>query len=90
MVEGRDEDNSIDPIHKPRARDIGDGDYYMDRLISAQELSNRLGVPVTWIYDRTRQGGPETIPHYKIGRYLRFREQEILDFLNARRKSDSN
>ena len=38
----------------------------MDRLITVKELAKILHVPVSWIYDRTRKAGPETIPHYKI------------------------
>jgi predicted DNA-binding transcriptional regulator AlpA len=35
-------------------------------------LAAHLGVPRTWIYDRTRERGPETIPHFKLGKYVRF------------------
>src|SRR5512147_2228273 len=37
-----------------------------------EDLANYLGVPVGWIYKRTRKNGPETIPHIKLGKYLRF------------------
>ena len=39
---------------------------------SADTLGEYLGVPRTWIYDRTRQNGPEIIPHIKLGKYVRF------------------
>ena len=39
---------------------------------NVSQLSERLGVPTTWIYDRTRKDGPETIPHLKLGKYIRF------------------
>jgi len=39
-------------------------------------------VPRSWIYDRTRKEGPERIPHYKLGAHLRFREAEVLEFIN--------
>src|SRR5581483_4585025 len=42
------------------------------RFLNPQELAGYLGVPVGWIYDRTKQKGPETIPHIKLGKYLRF------------------
>ena len=29
---------------------------------NVSQLSERLGVPTTWIYDRTRKDGPETFP----------------------------
>lgn len=56
----------------------------MEELLTPKELAERLNVPLSWIYDRTREGGPERIPHYKLGRYLRFAESEVLDYLRLR------
>lgn len=53
----------------------------MDKLLSVKELSSVLNVPRSWIYDRTRRGGPDSIPHYKIGKYLRFSEPEVREYL---------
>jgi hypothetical protein len=39
---------------------------------SVTTLAEFLGVPKTWIYDRTRTNGPEIIPHMKFGKYVRF------------------
>jgi excisionase family DNA binding protein len=39
---------------------------------SVEMLAEYLGVPKTWIYDRTRENGPEMIPHIKLGKYVRF------------------
>ena len=36
------------------------------------ELAKFLRVGRSWIYDRTRENGPELIPHIKVGKYLRF------------------
>ena len=44
----------------------------MTKLWSVEELATFLGVPRSWIYDRTRRHGPEVIPHFKMGKYLRF------------------
>ena len=32
-----------------------------------ETLADFLGVPKTWIYERTRENGPEVIPHTKLG-----------------------
>ncbi|MEW5701576.1 MAG: helix-turn-helix domain-containing protein [Candidatus Zixiibacteriota bacterium] len=56
----------------------------MNRFLSVKELAEVLGVPVSWIYDRTRQGGPEQLPHYKVGKYVRFSEAEIEEYLKAK------
>ena len=42
------------------------------KFLGVKELSDFLGVAKTWIYDRTREHGPDTIPHIKLGKYVRF------------------
>ena len=44
----------------------------MKRFWSADQLAELLGVPRSWVYDRTRSSGPEPIPHIKLGKYVRF------------------
>ena len=51
-----------------------------DRLIDIKELAKILNVPVSWIYQRTRLG-VEAIPHIKVGKYVRFNLQEVVEFL---------
>lgn len=57
----------------------------MDTLLTVKELAQRLKVPVSWIYDRTRVQGPDRIPHYKIGRHVRFSEAEVAVYLELRK-----
>jgi len=56
----------------------------MENLLTAEELAQRLHVPLSWIYDRTRKSGPERIPHYKMGKYVRFSESEVIEFLRIK------
>lgn len=42
------------------------------KLWKIEELAEYLGVPRTWIYDRTQENFTERIPHYKLGKYVRF------------------
>jgi excisionase family DNA binding protein len=49
-----------------------------DTLITVSELARRLKVPKSWVYDRTRQGGPDHLPHYRLGKYVRFSITEVL------------
>lgn len=51
-------------------------------LITAKELAKRLNVQVSWIYRRTRLG-QEAIPHVKMGKYVRFDWEEVVDFYKA-------
>lgn len=62
----------------------------MNPLLNIRELASLLNVPVSWIYDRTRKGSSVQIPHYKIGKYVRFDKDEVLKFLKiSTAKSDS-
>lgn len=63
---------------------------HMTQLVDAQELARRLGVPVSWIYDRTRKGGPDRLPFLKVGKYVRFSEAEVLEHLRAKAVLESN
>ena len=51
-------------------------------LITAKKLAKRLNVQVSWIYRRTRLG-QEAIPHVKMGKYVRFDWEEVLEFLKG-------
>ena len=50
-----------------------------EEFITVGELAKRLNVPVSWIYQRTRLG-PEAIPHVKMGKYVRFDWEEVVEF----------
>ena len=41
-------------------------------------MAKKLGVPASWLYARTRTN---KIPHYKMGKYVRFDEYEIWAWL---------
>ena len=47
------------------------------------EISARMRVPASWVYDRTRRRGTEQIPHYKLGKYLRFDPAEVKAWLST-------
>lgn len=48
-----------------------------DKLLTVSEVAQMLGVPVSWIYGRTRARGIERIPHIKLGKYLRFNADKV-------------
>ena len=50
-----------------------------ERLVNVKEMAEILNVPVSWIYDRTRQG-PKVIPYVKLGAYVRFNPEEVINF----------
>ena len=46
----------------------------MTRLLTADEVAERLGVTKDWVWGQARAG---RIPHVRLGRYRRFREESI-------------
>jgi excisionase family DNA binding protein len=58
-------------VQSALARDTDPG-----RLLAPEELAERLKVPVSWVYEQSRQGN---IPTVRVGRYIRFRLQEVID-----------
>jgi excisionase family DNA binding protein len=52
-----------------------------DRILNIAEVAKLLRVPVSWVYERARRRSFDQIPHFKLGKYLRFSEKEILDWL---------
>jgi excisionase family DNA binding protein len=51
-----------------------------ERLMEATEVAGRLGVSVSWVREQTRTG---TIPHRRLGRYVRFVWEEIEAWLDS-------
>ena len=52
-----------------------------NRLLSVEELAAYLGVPKKTIYSCWRTWG---LRGYRVGRYLRFRERQVEDWLSSR------
>lgn len=46
----------------------------MTRLLTVEEVAERLGVTKDWVWAQARAG---RIPHVRLGRYRRFREEAI-------------
>jgi excisionase family DNA binding protein len=46
----------------------------MDRLLTAEEIAERLGMKTQWVWAQARAG---RIPHVRLGRYRRFRESAV-------------
>jgi excisionase family DNA binding protein len=45
-------------------------------LLTSEELAEKLKLPVSWVYEQSRQG---KIPTHRLGRYIRFDLQEVID-----------
>ena len=54
-------------------------------LIGIKEMAKKLDVPESWVYSRTRTND---IPHYKVGKYCKFDESEVWDWLKKQNEAD--
>ena len=57
------------------------GDENRTELLTVQETAKLLKVPVSWVYERTRRAGCDQIPHFKLGKYLRFHWSAVQKWL---------
>ena len=54
-------------------------------ILTVQEVAEILKVPVSWVYERTRERSAERIPGFRLGKYWRFREADVLAWLEKQR-----
>jgi excisionase family DNA binding protein len=76
--ESQMQQDAVRPSQPSSARDLvrgrmgGGGDA--GKLLTAEEVADRLDVGVKWVWAQARAG---LIPHVKLGRYKRFRSEAI-------------
>lgn len=46
-----------------------------EALLTPEELAEKLKLPLSWVYEQSRQGN---IPTHRLGRYIRFDLQEVI------------
>ncbi len=51
-----------------------------EQLLTAEQVAQRLAVPVSWVRSSTRSGA---IPHLQLGRYPRYRWPEVEKWLET-------
>lgn len=51
-----------------------------ERLLTSEELAERLGVPAKWPLQQARAGH---IPHVRLGRYVRFDRVDVDEWLET-------
>jgi len=50
-------------------------------FLTIGEMAEALKVSKSWLYSRTRITGPDAIPRIKVGKYIRFEYQAVMDWL---------
>src|SRR5487761_919967 len=61
------------------SRDARDGRHLLD----VHEVAELLHVPVSWVYGRMRKRSLERLPGYRLGKYWRFRKDEVLAWVDC-------
>jgi excisionase family DNA binding protein len=54
-------------------------------LLTIEEVAEILKVPISWVYGKTRKRGMDRIPGFRLGKYWRFREADVLAWLDRQR-----
>ena len=52
-------------------------------FLTLDEMAKTLKVPKSWLYSRTREKGSGTIPRIKVGKYIRFRLDDVINWIDA-------
>ncbi len=60
------------------------------RLLTIQEIAALLQVSPSWVYAHTRRRVRDRIPGFRLGKYWRFREADVIDWLERQRVSVRN
>ncbi|MGO9534065.1 MAG: helix-turn-helix domain-containing protein [Syntrophobacteraceae bacterium] len=55
-----------------------------ESLLSIKQEAELLNVPISWLYGETRKKGPNSIPHIRVGKYVRFQHGCVLEWLQAK------
>lgn len=62
------------------------GNNFIDRLLTVAEVAALLNVPRKWVYRRVALGPPAGLPHVKVGKYLRFLETDLHNYIERLRR----
>lgn len=80
---------SASEVPSPRlsetANEVTEEERQEGQFLTVQEVAKLLRVPVSWVYGRTRKRSLERLPGYRLGKYWRFREGEILAWVKCQR-----
>jgi excisionase family DNA binding protein len=63
----------------------GEKETGIHRLLTVEEVAVLLHVPVSWVYGRTRKRSLGRLPGYRLGKYWRFREDQVLAWIESQR-----
>jgi len=56
-------------------------------LLTIDDMADRLTVKKSWLYRKTMDKGPGSIPRVRLGKYLRFVESDVMEWLKNNQDS---
>jgi excisionase family DNA binding protein len=65
----------VDQIRAVVREEIAAVNRQDSRLLTPEQLAEKLSVPLSWVYEQSRQGN---IPTHRIGKYIRFNLAEVV------------
>ena len=63
--------------------------FLASRYLNVEQVAEVLGVPKSFIYRRTARGHGDPIPHYRLGGHLRFKPDDVQEWIESHRTSRS-
>jgi excisionase family DNA binding protein len=57
-----------------------------EKHLTVNDLTEWLALPKSFVYEHTREGAEDKIPHFKFGKHLRFDRKEIEEWRENHRK----
>jgi len=57
-------------------------------FLTVDELAEILKTPKSWVYGKSRETGPGAIPRIRVGKYLRFELNKVMDWLKKQQGAE--
>jgi len=67
----------------PHRAATGEVRLHENRLLTVRDVAELLRVSASWVYGRTRKRSLERLPGYRLGKYWRFHEDEVLQWVRS-------
>ena len=61
-----------------------------ENILTPEEVAARLKVPESWVYEKTRARCRNPIPCLRLGRYIRFDWNAVINWLTVEAEKESN
>jgi excisionase family DNA binding protein len=69
-----------------QAEATGEKRRHESRLLTVHEVAELLQVPLSWVYGRMRKRSSGRLPGFRLGKYWRFSESEVLAWVDTQRE----